>query len=83
MVISDELHNRIEAALDTVRGYLKSDGGDVKIHKIQEDGTLQLELLGNCEACSMSSMTMTAGIEKVVFRVAPEIKKVEAINQLA
>ena len=64
-----ELQTRIEKALDSIRGYLKSDGGDVRIHKISDDGVLELELLGNCESCSMSNMTMTAGIEQVVFRV--------------
>ncbi|MEM6805766.1 MAG: NifU family protein [Bacteroidota bacterium] len=47
---------------------------------MREDGVLELILLGNCESCSMSQMTMTAGIEQVVFRVAPEIHKVEAVT---
>ena len=80
MTTKVELQNRIEKALDSIRGYLKSDGGDVRIHNISDDGVLELELLGNCESCSMSNMTMTAGIEQVVFRVAPEITKVKAIN---
>lgn len=80
MVVKEELKNRIETALASIRPYLVSDGGDVKIHQIREDGVLELVLLGNCESCSMSQMTMTAGIEQVVFRVAPEIHKVEAVN---
>ncbi len=74
------LQQRIENALDSVRDYLKSDGGDVRIHQIKPDGTVELELLGNCESCAMSSMTMKAGIEQVIFRVAPEVKQVVAIN---
>ena len=80
MIKTEPLHSRIEAALDSIRDYLQSDGGDVRIHRIREDGVLEIELLGNCESCSMSSMTMKAGIEKVVFRVAPEITKVEAVK---
>lgn len=76
----DTLKQKIDEALDSIRDYLKSDGGDVRIHQITPEGTLELELLGNCESCSMSQMTMKAGIEQVIFRVAPEVKEVVAIN---
>lgn len=76
----DILKDKIEQALDSIRDYLKSDGGDVRIHQITPEGTVELELLGNCESCAMSQMTMKAGIEQVIFRVAPEVKSVVAIN---
>lgn len=78
--MSEELKNRIEHALDSVREYLQSDGGDVRIHNVTEDGVVELELLGSCESCSMSTMTMKAGLEQVILRAAPEIRKVVAIN---
>jgi len=80
MSTTEQLQNRIERALDDIRDYLKSDGGDVRIHQIREDGVIELELLGNCESCTMSNMTMKAGIEQVIRRVAPEVKDVVAIN---
>ncbi len=76
----NNLTQRIDKALDSIRDYLKSDGGDVRIHNITQEGVVELELLGNCESCAMSQMTMKAGIEQVIFRVAPEIKEVVAIN---
>lgn len=76
----ETLRDRIEEALNSIRDYLKSDGGDVRIHKIREDMVVEVELLGNCEACSMSTMTMKAGIEQVIKRVAPEVLAVEAVN---
>lgn len=79
--MGNDLKDRIEGALDSIRDYLKSDGGDVRIHEIREDGIVELELLGNCESCSMSHLTMKAGLEQVIFRVAPEVKQVVAINQ--
>jgi len=79
-MIKENLHARIETALDSIRDYLKSDGGDVRIHQIRDDMVVELELLGNCESCSMSNMTLRAGIEQVIKRVAPEISAVEAIN---
>lgn len=71
---------KIESALDSIRDYLRSDGGDVKVHDLREDMILEVELLGNCEACSMSNMTMKAGIEEVIKRSIPEIEGVVAIN---
>lgn len=80
MAVSEDLITRIETALDSVRDYLRSDGGDVRLHQIREDLVVELELLGSCESCSMSNMTMRAGLEQAIRKVAPEILKVEAIN---
>ena len=66
--MDNSLRLKIETALDSIRDYLKSDGGDVKVHGLREDMVLEVELLGNCEACSMSNMTMKAGIEQVIKR---------------
>ncbi|WNJ18044.1 NifU family protein [Pontibacter sp. G13] len=80
MVVTEDLRSRIESALDSVREYLKSDGGDVEVHEIREDGVVEVNLLGNCGSCSMSSMTMKAGIEQVILKVAPEVTQVVAVN---
>ncbi|MEM8897278.1 MAG: NifU family protein [Bacteroidota bacterium] len=80
--MDNSLRLKIETALDSIRDYLKSDGGDVKVHGLREDMVLEVELLGNCEACSMSNMTMKAGIEEVIKRSIPEIVAVEAINSM-
>lgn len=76
----ENLKKRIQEALDNIRPYLHSDGGDVRLHEITEDMVVQVELLGNCGTCSMSPMTMRAGIEEAIKRVAPEIKGVTAIT---
>lgn len=77
----ESLKNKIEQALDNIRPYLNTDGGDVRLHAIREDGSVELELLGACESCSMSHMTMKAGIEEAIKRIAPEVPGVYAINQ--
>jgi len=71
---------RVEAALDTIRPYLITDGGDVKLLGIDKDGVVTLELLGACGSCPMSTMTLKAGVEEAIKRTVPEITKVEAIN---
>lgn len=77
-----ELLERVEKAIDTVRPYLEADGGNVKIIEITPDNIVRLELTGACSSCSMSSMTMKAGIEDAVKRAVPEITAVVAINAM-
>jgi Fe-S cluster biogenesis protein NfuA len=74
------LEKRIEEALDTIRPYLQSDGGDVKLVNITHDFSVQLELTGACGDCSMSHMTLKAGIEQALKKAIPEINRVEAVN---
>ena len=76
-----ELKDKIERALDSIRPYLKTDGGDVRLHSISENREVEVELLGACQSCSMSAMTMRAGIEEAIKKIAPEVISVSAINQ--
>jgi len=78
--IKEELLARVSNALDSIRPYLEADGGDVKILDIDDEFVVHVELLGACESCPMSPMTMTAGIEEAIKRVAPEIKSIKAVN---
>ncbi len=78
--ISPGLKERLSEALDTIRPYLEADGGDMKIIELTKDMVLRIELLGTCKSCTMSTMTLKAGVEQAVLKVAPEIKKVEAVN---
>lgn len=80
-IIDAQLLQKIDAALETIRDYLRSDGGDVRVHALREDMTLEVELLGNCENCSMSFMTLKAGIEEVVKRYVPDIVAVVAVRK--
>lgn len=74
-----DLLQRIESSLDSIRPYLQADGGNIKVVAVTEDMTLQLKLLGNCEDCPMSFMTMKAGVEEAVKNAVPEIKRVETV----
>ncbi len=74
------LKARVEEALNQIRPYLQADGGDVSLIEITSDKIVKLELLGACGSCSMSAMTLKAGIEESIKRAAPEIKGTEAVN---
>lgn len=74
------LYAKVKAALETIRGYLQADGGDIRVLKITHEYALELELMGACSACNISAMTMQAGVEQAVRKAVPEITRVYAIN---
>ena len=74
------LLERVEAALDSIRPYLLTDGGNVSVEEITGENVVKLKLLGACGSCPMSIMTLKAGIEEAVKKAVPEITGVEAIN---
>jgi len=74
------LHDDIEEALDTIRPYLMADGGSVRLTNVTPDLVVELELLGACGTCPMSTMTLRAGIEQALKRSVPKISRVEAVN---
>ena len=74
------LVDQVEAALDSIRPYLETDGGNVSIEEITPDKVVVLKLLGSCGSCPMSIMTLKAGIEQAIMKAVPEITGVEAVN---
>lgn len=80
---SEELRERIDRALDELRPFLKSDGGDIKVLAVREDLTVEVELQGTCAHCAQAAMTMRAGVEEAVRRVVPEVQRVVAVNMPA
>lgn len=78
----EQLMVRIEDALSTIRPHLKVDGGDVEVVDVTEDMRVQIRWIGMCESCSMSGMTLRAGIAEAIKGKIPEIAEVEAINGL-
>jgi Fe-S cluster biogenesis protein NfuA len=74
------IETRINEALQTVRPYLQADGGDVELVSISDDMSVVIRLLGNCTACSMSDMTLKAGIEETLRRSIPELGNITAIK---
>jgi Fe-S cluster biogenesis protein NfuA len=77
-----DLYARVDAALDTVRPHLAVDGGNIEIVEIDADNNLHVKWLGACSNCSMSVMTMRAGVEDAVLKRVPEINSIKAVNGL-
>lgn len=76
----EEIARKIETSLDSIRPYLKADGGDVRITEITEDKVVKLEFIGACGNCSMSTMTFKAGVEAAIKRDVPEVKSIQVVN---
>lgn len=76
----NEISKIIEDTLTQLRPFLEADGGDLELVEITDDGIVKVKLLGACSNCSMSSMTLKAGVEEAVKKAVPLIKSVEAIN---
>jgi len=75
-----ELTQKINLSLEELRPHLHADGGDMELVEITDDGIARVRLLGACSDCSMSIMTIKAGLEEAVKRIAPEIRSVEAVH---
>jgi len=74
------LLHQIELALDDLRPHLAVDGGDVSVVELTDEMTVRVRWMGACETCSMSVMTLRAGVEQAVRNRLPQILAVEAVN---
>src|SRR5207237_7128121 len=63
--------------LDDVRPYLGSHGGDVRLLEVTEDGVVRLEMLGSCDGCASSSVTLELAVDGAIRAAAPEIVAIE------
>lgn len=71
---------KIEQAIDQLRPFMHADGGDIEFVELTDAGVAKVRLLGSCSDCSMSHMTLKAGLEEALKAAAPEVLKVEAIE---
>lgn len=82
MITNKKIINKVEAALDEIRPYLRTDGGDISLIEITDDYTVKVKLLGACETCHVSMMTLKNGVEVAVKNAVPRVKKVVEIGSL-
>ena len=77
--MSEEIIDKIELALNSMRPFLQADGGDVELVEVTDEMEVRLKLTGNCSSCEMSHMTMKAGIENGLKNAIPQINRVVAV----
>jgi len=74
----DSLAARVHRALEGVRPFLAQHGGDVELLDIDPDvGAVLLRLLGNCDGCPSSAVTLQHAVERAIFEAAPEIVQID------
>ena len=71
-----ELKQHVEEALEEIRPFLKSDGGDIELLGIENDEIVKVQLMGTCVGCSVNQMTLKSGVEMTIKKHAPQIKSV-------
>jgi len=74
--MKDEILN----ALESVRPFLQADNGDIELVDVTNDGIVKVRLLGECEKCPLSIMTLRAGIERTLMKQVPGIRRIEAVS---
>ncbi|MDG4715945.1 MULTISPECIES: NifU family protein [Winogradskyella] len=73
---SEELKLNVEKALEEIRPFLQSDGGDINLLSIDDDKLVKVQLTGACTSCSVNQMTLKSGVEMTIKKYAPQIEKV-------
>ena len=71
-----ELTENVMKALDEIRPFLKSDGGDITLISIEDEKHVKVRLEGACTSCSVNQMTLRAGVETTIKKFAPQIETV-------
>ena len=73
---SEELIMNVEKALDEIRPFLQSDGGDITLVSIDNENSVKVRLEGACIDCSVNQMTLKSGVEMTIKKYAPQIEEV-------
>ncbi len=73
---SEEVRQNVEKALEEIRPFSQSDGGDISLVSIDNDTSVKVRLEGNCIGCSVNQMTLKSGVEMTIKKYVPQIKEV-------
>ncbi|MDT0606671.1 NifU family protein [Croceitalea rosinachiae] len=73
---SEEVRDNVEKALEEIRPFLQSDGGDISLISIDNDTSVKVKLEGNCIGCSVNQMTLKSGVEMTIKKYVPQIEEV-------
>jgi len=73
------MREKVERALTEIRPSLQAHGGDVELIEVTEEGIVKVKLTGACNGCPMAALTLRNGIEDILKKEIPEIKRVEAV----
>ena len=78
---SEEIKLNVEKALEEIRPFLESDGGNISLVSIDDNKFVKVRLEGACVGCSVNQMTLKTGVEMTIKKHAPQIEKVVSVSQ--
>ncbi len=73
---AEELRTNVEKALQEIRPFLQSDGGDISLVSIDNENSVKVKLEGACVGCTVNQMTLKSGVEMTIKKYAPQIEEV-------
>ncbi|PKA97886.1 Fe-S cluster biogenesis protein NfuA [Flavobacteriaceae bacterium MAR_2009_75] len=73
---AEELRMNVEKALEEIRPFLQSDGGDISLISIDNENSVKVKLEGACVGCTVNQMTLKSGVEMTIKKYAPQIEEV-------
>jgi len=76
--MKEEDNKKLQRALEEIRPFLKKDGGDMRVVRM-EGKRLVIQFLGNCMHCSIKNMTLKNGIKYIINKYLPHIEIIEEI----
>jgi Fe-S cluster biogenesis protein NfuA len=74
-----DLETQVDRALEEIRPYIHSHGGEVNVIEVTPEGVARLQMVGSCNGCPMSMLTMRLGIERILAEKVPQLKGAEAV----
>jgi Fe-S cluster biogenesis protein NfuA len=74
---SPEVETAVLEAIEAIRPALQADGGDIVFKSLDEAGVVHVELVGACGTCPVSTMTLKAGVERIIKDRVPSVTAVE------
>ena len=76
---ADDLETQVDRVLEEIRPYIHSHGGEVNVIEVTPEGVARLQMVGSCNGCPMSMLTMRLGIERLLAEKLPQLKGAEAV----
>ena len=77
---SQKIEEKVLLALEEIRPFLASDGGDISLVSIENDKKVKVQLHGACVSCTVNQMTLKSGVEMTVKKHAPQIEEVISVE---
>ena len=71
--------SKVEKALEEIRPFLMSDGGNIRLIDIKE-GIVKVKFEGNCLDCSVNTTTLKFGVETAIKRHIPQVRRVISVE---